>query len=111
MLITLTLQCQAVENPFMHPSRRANDLLDIRRALESVAKMISAVDRSAVSVSYSCNGDPVTSLDRAINRLLHESLPQNGEGWLSEESDESRYVGASSWGACKRSGGRLDHSR
>ena len=99
MLITLTLQCQAVENPLMHPSRRADDLLHIRRALESVANMISAVDRSAISVSYSCNGDPVTSLDRAINRLLHESLPKNGEGWLSEESrdDLSRLHASRVW--------------
>jgi myo-inositol-1(or 4)-monophosphatase len=83
----------------MHLSKRADDLLRIRQALESVATMISGVDRNKISVSYSRNGDPVTSLDRAINRLLHESLPQTGEGWLSEESrdDLSRLHASRVW--------------
>ncbi len=69
-------------------SKRADDLLRIRCALESVGNMIQGVNRHEVSVSYSPNGDPVTALDRAINRVLHENLPQNGEAWLSEESQD-----------------------
>jgi myo-inositol-1(or 4)-monophosphatase len=83
----------------MQPSNRADDLLRIRRALESVANMILGINRHEVSVSYSSNGDPVTALDRAINRLLHENLPQNGEAWLSEESqdDLSRLHSSRVW--------------
>lgn len=74
-------------------------MLRIRRALESVAKMISGIYPNEISVSYLGNGDPVTSLDRAINHLLHETLPQNGEGWLSEESrdDLSRLHASRVW--------------
>lgn len=80
-------------------SKRADDLLRIRYALDSVANMIQGVNRQEVSVSYSPNGDPVTALDRAINRLLHENLPQNGEAWLSEESqdDLSRLHSSRIW--------------
>jgi myo-inositol-1(or 4)-monophosphatase len=83
----------------MHPSPRADDLLRIRRALESVANMISGIEPSEISVSYSRNGDPVTGLDRAINHLLQENLPRTGEGWLSEESrdDLSRLQAPRVW--------------
>jgi len=48
--------------------------------------MVQRTDFNDVSVSYAINGDPVTALDRAINRILHQALPAEGEGWLSEES-------------------------
>jgi myo-inositol-1(or 4)-monophosphatase len=99
MLFQLAADRLPVENAFMHLSPRANDLIRIRRALESVANMISGVNPSEISVSYSHNGDPVTTLDRAINRLLHENLPQTGEAWLSEESrdDLSRLHSSRVW--------------
>ena len=99
MLIRLAAAGPAVQNALMHSSSRTDDLLRIRRVLESVAKMISGIGPSEVSVSYSPNGDPVTALDRAINHLLHESLPQGGEGWLSEESrdDLSRLHASRVW--------------
>ena len=58
----------------------------MRRALDSVADLVARTDLRRVSVEYSNNGDPVTALDREINRTLHENLPAEGEGWLSEES-------------------------
>jgi myo-inositol-1(or 4)-monophosphatase len=83
----------------MQSSTRADDLLRIRRSLECVANMISGVNPGEISVSYSRNGDPVTTLDRAINHVLHQNLPQMGEGWLSEESrdDLSRLHSSRVW--------------
>jgi hypothetical protein len=52
-----------------------NDLLKMRRALNSVADLVARTDRRGVSVDYSSDGDPVTALDREINRALHENLP------------------------------------
>ena len=68
---------------------RADDLLKMRRALDSVAGLVARTDLRGVSVDYSSNGDPVTTLDRAINRTLFENLPALGEGWLSEESQDA----------------------
>ncbi len=69
-----------------HNPTRADDLQRMRRALDSVADLVVRTDLRRVSVDYSNNGDPVTALDREINRALHENLPAEGEGWLSEES-------------------------
>lgn len=73
----------------MLSSTRSDDLRRIRRALESVANMVSCTNLSDVTVRYARNGDPVTTLDRDINRILLEKLPAEGEGWLSEESSDS----------------------
>ena len=73
--------------PMLTPTR-TNDLLRMRRALDSVADLVARTDRRGMSVDYSSNGDPVTALDRSINRALHENLPAEGEGWLSEESPD-----------------------
>jgi len=68
---------------------RVDDLQRMRRALDSVADLVARTDLRRVSVDYSNNGDPVTALDREINRTLHENLPAVGEGWLSEESRDN----------------------
>jgi myo-inositol-1(or 4)-monophosphatase len=83
----------------MLSSSRANDLLHVRWALESLATMISDIKPGGISVSYSHTGDPVTALDRAINQHLRESLPREGESWLSEESrdDLSRLNSSRVW--------------
>jgi myo-inositol-1(or 4)-monophosphatase len=75
----------------MLTSIRADDLWRIRGALDSVADLVSRTDRRGVSVDYSNSGDPVTTLDREINRTLHENLPAEGEGWLSEESQDDAH--------------------
>jgi myo-inositol-1(or 4)-monophosphatase len=99
MLFRLALTSPTVDNSPMSTTTRADDLLRIRHVLESVANMIQGINRHEVSVSYSPNGDPVTALDRAINQLLHETLPQTGEAWLSEESrdDLSRLQSSRVW--------------
>lgn len=72
----------------MPSSQRVNDLMRIRRSLEAVSKMISSRSGNRVSVSYSSEGDPVTSLDRDINISIFGNLPLKNEGWLSEESKD-----------------------
>lgn len=67
---------------------RLDDLRRLRRSLDLVADMISRKNLRDISIDYSQNGDPVTSLDREINQLLRTSLPVDGEGWLSEESSD-----------------------
>ena len=73
----------------MHSLSRSNDLLRIRRCLESVAEMVVGRSGRTASVSYSRNGDPVTCLDRDINQNILQHLPAEGEGWLSEESKDN----------------------
>jgi myo-inositol-1(or 4)-monophosphatase len=65
---------------------RAVDLNRISSTLFHVAQLVSRTDKNAVSVSRAKNGDPVTSLDREINQLIRNTLPNQNEGWLSEES-------------------------
>jgi myo-inositol-1(or 4)-monophosphatase len=72
----------------MRPTR-ADDLRKIRRTLGAVADLVVSTNLRDVSVSYSLSGDPVTALDRAINRILFKNLPAEGEGWLSEESRDN----------------------
>jgi myo-inositol-1(or 4)-monophosphatase len=65
---------------------RAADLHRISSTLSLVAQLVSRTNKNAVSVSRAKNGDPVTSLDREINQLIRNTLPNKNEGWLSEES-------------------------
>ena len=51
-----------------------------------VAREIACTDLSCLEVTHSEGGDPTTKLDRRINQVIHETLPQSGEGWLSEET-------------------------
>jgi myo-inositol-1(or 4)-monophosphatase len=65
---------------------READLHRISSTLSLVAQLVSRTDKNALSVSHAKNGDPVTSLDREINQLILDTLPNQKEGWLSEES-------------------------
>jgi myo-inositol-1(or 4)-monophosphatase len=67
---------------------READLHRISSTLSLVAQMVSRTHKNALSVSHAKNGDPVTSLDREINELIRHSLPNQNEGWLSEESQD-----------------------
>ena len=44
-----------------------------------------------VEVEYKDGGSPVTVADREIDRLLRSRLPEDGEGWLSEESPDDEH--------------------
>lgn len=72
----------------------------IRVALEAAAASLSALDLEHMTSTQKPHGrGPVTEADHAINRVLREMLPREGEGWLSEESvdDLSRLEKSRLW--------------
>lgn len=58
----------------------------IQEALERAADALSAFVPGAVHADYKSDDDPVTEADQAVNRILRDFLPRDGEGWLSEET-------------------------
>jgi len=72
---------------------RIRDLDRIRDALRAAAEAIAPFTPGDIEhVTKERRGDPLTEADLAADRVLRETLPEPGEGWLSEESadDESR---------------------
>jgi myo-inositol-1(or 4)-monophosphatase len=62
-------------------------LIRIRQALDAAVRSLSPFIRGAVKADQKSSGrGPVTEADRVANRVLHEILIRDGEGWLSEES-------------------------
>lgn len=81
-------------------SRYVSILRRIKEALETAGASISAFDPGSMAQSQKPLGrGPVTEADHAINRILREMLPREGEGWLSEESvdDLSRLEKSHLW--------------
>lgn len=64
------------------------DLQRIHETLDSVLRLVTNTDLSHVSISKNHRGDTATTLDTAINNLIHQTLPQGTEGWLSEETHD-----------------------
>jgi myo-inositol-1(or 4)-monophosphatase len=60
----------------------------IYNTLLKVAREVAAFDMQAITVTHADNGDPTTTLDHRINQIIHETLPMEGEGWLSEETKD-----------------------
>jgi len=70
-------------------------LARIEEALARAGAIFARYDRSAVLEMTKRGGDPVTEVDIAIDRALHETLLREGEGWLSEETaDDQRRLDA-----------------
>ena len=66
---------------------RTDDLLRIREGLAAAAEAIAPFTPGDVEFQRKgARGDPVTEADEAADRVLRDILPQDGEGWLSEES-------------------------
>lgn len=64
-------------------------LARIREALEAASATLAPfVPGVVASVQKSSGRGPVTEADRAVNRVLRDALLRDGEGWLSEESDD-----------------------
>lgn len=63
-------------------------LTRIHEALQEADRAIAPFVSGTVKVDFKSGDDPVTEADRVSNRVLHEVLVRNGEGWLSEESAE-----------------------
>jgi myo-inositol-1(or 4)-monophosphatase len=73
---------------------RLEDLRRITEALQKATLICREFTSETVRVEQKAGGEPVTTLDRAVNECLLETLPQGDEGWLSEESaDDPRRLG------------------
>jgi myo-inositol-1(or 4)-monophosphatase len=65
---------------------RIRDLLHIEAALTAATAILEDSRFGAMKAEVKKGGDPITAADRAVDRLLFEMLPRDGEGWLSEET-------------------------
>ncbi|HEX2369450.1 MAG TPA: 3'(2'),5'-bisphosphate nucleotidase CysQ [Acidimicrobiia bacterium] len=73
---------------------RADDLSRIEHALKLAAGVLENFTPGAVAAKTKTGDDPVTAADLALNEVLHQALPQPGEGWLSEETaDDTSRLG------------------
>jgi myo-inositol-1(or 4)-monophosphatase len=66
---------------------REDDLRRIENALQRAASFVRDLDLQQTKVTWEGN-TPTTSVDRQINEVLREVLPDRNEGWLSEESHD-----------------------
>ncbi len=64
----------------------AEILRRIENALKVAAGSISSFVPGSVKAEYKSGDALVTEADRVANRVLHDALLRDGEGWLSEES-------------------------
>lgn len=64
------------------------DLQRIHTALDAVSLLFDDFLSRDVDVEHKAGGDPVTEADYAVDRTLREMLPRDGEGWLSEETED-----------------------
>lgn len=67
------------------------DLDRIGEAIDAVTPIVRRVAAGDLEVATKDRGDPVTEADRLVNERLHEILPRQGEGWLSEETVDDRH--------------------
>ena len=83
----------------MEASEQKEILSRIDRALAAAREVFRRFTPGAIAAEYKSGHDPVTEADRQVDAVLRESLLQNGEGWLSEESldDSSRLQKARVW--------------
>jgi myo-inositol-1(or 4)-monophosphatase len=69
---------------------RSEDLEHIRRALERAGSIARSFTPGRARVTYKNNGGPVTEADLAVDDALRRELPRPDEGWLSEETPDTR---------------------
>jgi myo-inositol-1(or 4)-monophosphatase len=70
---------------------RTDDIARIRDGLTAAAEALRPFTPGDVAFARKEHrGDPVTEADHAADAVLRETLPQAGEGWLSEESVDDR---------------------
>ncbi|HYO12939.1 MAG TPA: 3'(2'),5'-bisphosphate nucleotidase CysQ [Thermoanaerobaculia bacterium] len=62
------------------------DLERIRVALEEASAVLRRYTPGDIEARRKVGDDPVTEADLAVDALLRRLLPQEGEGWLSEET-------------------------
>ena len=62
------------------------DLERITSALSAARDVVAGIAPASLNVRTKTGGDPVSAADLAVDTLLRERLPGEGEGWLSEET-------------------------
>lgn len=65
-----------------------SDLDRIREALERANTALQRFTPGEIEARRKSGDDPVTEADTTVDTLLRELLPQEGEGWLSEETTD-----------------------
>jgi myo-inositol-1(or 4)-monophosphatase len=66
----------------------SRDLQRIEAALDAAGEVLRSFTSGDVGVQRKGDHSPVTEADYAVDRVLRESLPEDGEGWLSEETED-----------------------
>ena len=64
------------------------DVDRIKEALERARVALQRFTPGEVEARSKSGDDPVTEADTTVDTLLRELLPQDGEGWLSEETED-----------------------
>lgn len=77
----------------------ADVLRRIESALDAAERALADFTPGAIASSLKEGGDPLTEADLAVNRVLEQLLPKEGEGWLSEETrdDKARLSRSRVW--------------
>ncbi len=65
-----------------------SDVDRIREALEQARVALQRFTPGEIDARRKSGDDPVTEADTTVDTLLRELLPQDGEGWLSEETTD-----------------------
>lgn len=68
------------------PNGREDDLRRIRDALAEAARVLDRFTPGEIDARKKAGGSPVTEADLEVDGVLRRILPQEGEGWLSEET-------------------------
>lgn len=63
-----------------------HDLSRIEKALRRAGEALDAFTAGAIDSVLKEGGDPVTAADLAVNEVLADILPEQDDGWLSEET-------------------------
>ena len=68
---------------------RARDLQRIEEGLTAAAGVLADYTPGFIDATRKSGGDPVTEADEKVDALLRDLLPEDGDGWLSEETVDS----------------------
>ena len=72
----------------MSATARLEDVARIEEALEEAVALLARFTPGEVAAQKKSGGDPVTLADTEVDALLKRILPQDGDGWLSEETQD-----------------------
>ncbi len=68
-------------------SKDYSRILDkINRALDESVKALKRFKSGDIAAEEKTSGDPVTDADLLVDKILKQYLPEDGDGWLSEET-------------------------